>query len=137
MSTDEVKYDRSRPRPSLQPLYHYKLPNVPGKSTVALLVTFPPDGATPPHRHAGASVSVYVLEGHTINKMNDDPIHTFEQGQTFFEGPGCHHRVSANASKTKQLKLIANFVVDTEILEQKGYEGLVELDEEYLDVTFP
>lgn len=126
----------SRPLPSLEPLYHYKLPNVPGKSSVALLVHFPPNGSSPPHRHAGASVSAYVLEGRLLGKMNDDPIQTYEQGQTWFEAPGCHHRVSDNASKTEPAKLIANFVVDTEILDQKGYPGLVEIDEEYQDVAF-
>ncbi|KAI9795941.1 MAG: hypothetical protein M1833_006589 [Piccolia ochrophora] len=142
MSADEVKYDRRRALAFgtlsvLKPLYSYKLPNVLGKSTVTLLVKFPPNGSSSPHRHAGASVAVYVLEGRAVNKMNDGPIRIFEQGQTWFEAPGCHHRVCDNASKTEPATLIATFVVDTEVLDKKGYPGLVEVDEKSQDVTVP
>lgn len=75
-----------------------KLPNCPGKSIVGLRVTYPPNGSTPPHRHAGASVSVFVIEGTVLSKMNDGPTEVYQEGESWFEAPGCHHKVSDNHS---------------------------------------
>ena len=44
------------------PVFTAKLPNVPGKSLTAVLVSYGPGGKTPAHRHAG-SVFAYVLSG--------------------------------------------------------------------------
>jgi quercetin dioxygenase-like cupin family protein len=117
--------------PALLPLYQHALPNSPGKSLVGLQVTFPPNGSTPPHRHAGAFVSVVVLSGSVLNKMNDDPMKIFHAGGTFHEMPGCHHKISDNASKTEEAMILATFVVDTKVLDRAGIAGLVEIDEEY------
>lgn len=114
--------------------YHYKLPNCPGKSSIGLIVNFPPGAATPPHRHAGASVSVLVLEGQVINKMNDEETCVLGQGESFFEAPCCHHKVSSNYSATEPAKLLATMVVDDEVVEQGGYEALTVIDEEFRDV---
>lgn len=122
----------SRPFPQIELAFNNKLPNSPGKSSVGLLVTFPPNASTPPHRHAGASVSVYVLKGTLLNKMNNEPTKVFSQGGTFFEAPGCHHRVSDNYSATEEAQLLATLVVDTEIVEKGGVGALVVIDEEYL-----
>ncbi len=94
-------------------------------------MTFPPNASTPPHRHAGASVSVLVLEGTVLNKMNDSPTQVIETGGTFFEAPGCHHRVSDNYSTTETAKILATMVVDTEVVEKGGLAALVVIDEEY------
>jgi len=112
-------------------VYHNRLPNCPGKSCVGLLVTFPPNASTPPHRHAGASLSALVLEGTVLNKMNDGPTHVIGAGGTFFEAPGCHHKVSANYSTTEPAKIFATLVVDTEVVDKGGIEALVVIDEEY------
>jgi quercetin dioxygenase-like cupin family protein len=37
----------------------------------------------------------------------------YKAGESFSEMPGDRHRVSANASETKQAKLLAVFVVNT------------------------
>ena len=110
------------------------LPNCPGKSSIGLLVTFPPNAATPPHRHAGAAVSALVLEGSVLNKMNSDPTRVFDKGGSWFEAPGCHHLVSANLSTTESAKIIATLVVDTEVVEKGGVKALVEFDDEYKDI---
>jgi quercetin dioxygenase-like cupin family protein len=125
----------SRPLPKVELAYQNKLPNCPGKSSVGLLVTYPPNGSTPPHRHAGASVSAYVIEGAVLNKMNDGPTQVFEQGGSWFEAPGCHHRVSDNYSATEGAKLLATLIVDTEVVEKGGIAALVEYDEEYKDIA--
>ncbi|KAI5461849.1 hypothetical protein BGZ63DRAFT_356605, partial [Mariannaea sp. PMI_226] len=124
----------SRPLPSVELAYQNKLPNCPGKSCIGLLVTYPPNGSTPPHRHAGASVTAIVLEGTVLCKMNDEPTRVYEQGETWFEAPGCHHKVSDNYSLTDSTKLLATFVVDTEVVERGGIAALVEYDEEYKDI---
>lgn len=114
--------------------YHYKLPNCPGKSSIGLIVTFPPNSSTPPHRHAGASVSVLILEGKVINKMNNEDTCVLEKGESFFEAPGCHHRVSDNYSDSEPAKLLATMVVDNEVVEKGGYQALTVFDEEYRDI---
>ncbi|KAH8889162.1 hypothetical protein GQ53DRAFT_723349 [Thozetella sp. PMI_491] len=131
---DPPKYDRSRPLPSVELAYRNKLPNCPGKSCVGLLVTYPPYSSTPPHRHAGASVSAFVVEGAVLCKMNNEPTRVFEQGESWFEAPGCHHKVSDNNSLTESAKLLATFVVDTDVVEKGGIVALVEYDEEYRDI---
>jgi quercetin dioxygenase-like cupin family protein len=46
--------------------------------------------------------------------VDDGPTKVFKAGETWFEVPGAHHRVSENASKTKPAKLLAVFVLDTD-----------------------
>ena len=54
-----------------------------------------------------------VLEGAIRSQVNDGPVTTYKAGESFSELPGDRHRVSANASETKQAKLLAVFVVNT------------------------
>jgi quercetin dioxygenase-like cupin family protein len=121
----------SRPFPNILPLYRKSIPNCPGKTIVALNVTFPPNGSTPPHTHAGAFVVVNVVSGYTLNKMNNDPMKVLGPGETFAENPGCRHKISDNASATEPATMVATFIVDTEVVEKVGIEGLVVIDEEY------
>ena len=96
-----------------------------------MLVTFPPHGSTPPHRHGGASVAAYVLHGTALNKMNDGPTRVMKEGDSWYEAPGCHHRVSDNVSKEEELVLVATFVIERAVLEREGEGALVQIDEEY------
>ncbi|KAL6803503.1 hypothetical protein J3E68DRAFT_422479 [Trichoderma sp. SZMC 28012] len=125
----------NRPLPTVELVYQNKLPNCPGKSIVGLQVTYPPDGSTPPHRHAGASVSAFVIDGTVLSKMNDGPTEVFQKGESWFEAPGCHHKVSYNHSLTDSATLFATLVVDTEVVEKGGVAAVVEYDEEYRDIT--
>lgn len=98
-------------------------------------VTFPPGASTPPHTHAGAFVAVHVLTGSVLNKMNDDPMTIKKAGDSFYEAPGCRHRISDNASQTQEASILATFILDTEkmdaIIEKYGVQGLVVIDEDY------
>jgi quercetin dioxygenase-like cupin family protein len=100
-----------------------------------LKVTFPPGASTPPHTHAGAFVAVHVLTGSVLNKMNDDPMTIKKMGDSFYEAPGCRHRISDNASQTEEASIIATLIMDTEtmegIIKKDGAAGLVVIDEEY------
>lgn len=101
---------------------------------VGMLVEYPPKGATPPHRHGAASVSAYVIHGSLLNKMNNDPMRVVEQGGSWYEAPGCYHRINANASQTESAAFFVNFVIDSETLEREGPSVLVQYDAEYKDV---
>jgi len=79
----------------------------------------------------------YVMSGTTLNKMNDEPMKTLKQGDTWYEAPGCHHKISANASSTEPMTLLATFVVDSKVIEEGGFEALVQIDEEYRDAEIP
>ncbi|KAF2813112.1 uncharacterized protein BDZ99DRAFT_249738 [Mytilinidion resinicola] len=127
-------YDRTKPLPAITPLYHHQLVNVPGFSHIALEVRFPPGGASPPHRHGGASVSGLVVSGTGYNKMNDGPTTVLERGGAWYEAPGCHHKVSMNASEIEEYVIVASFVVESRVVEEGGYAALVVVDPEYADV---
>ncbi|OJD30798.1 cupin domain protein [Diplodia corticola] len=132
--TEDRVYSRDLPRPTRKHLYAHPLANVPGFSIVAILVKLPPNGATPPHRHGGASVAGVVVSGTAYNKMNDGPTMVLGQGESWYEEPGCHHVTSANASGEEECHLLATFVVETKVVEEGGPGALVVVDEEWADV---
>jgi quercetin dioxygenase-like cupin family protein len=90
------------------------LPNVPGKSIVASVVSYPPGGKSGPHTHAHSAFIVgYVLSGAVRSQVDDGEVRVFQAGEHFTEKPGAHHTVSENASTTEPARLLAIFVVDT------------------------
>ncbi|MBD2074268.1 cupin domain-containing protein [Phormidium sp. FACHB-592] len=91
------------------------LPNVPGKSMKVQVVEYEPGVSSIPHTHA-ASAFIYatVLEGAIRSKINDNPAQVYHAGENFFELPGDHHRVSANASDTEPARLLAVLIANTD-----------------------
>ena len=90
------------------------LPNVPGKQLIASEVSYPPGASTPSHRHPEtAFIFAYVLSGEIESVVNDEAPRIYRQGESWYEAPGSHHRVSRNASKTKPAKLLAVFVAES------------------------
>lgn len=99
---------------SVSPKFTHVLPNVPGKSLVAVEVSYPPGGTSAPHRHAGSAfIYAYVLSGEIESQVGDSPSRIYKVGDSFYEEPGAHHRISRNASATEPARLLAVFVVDT------------------------
>jgi quercetin dioxygenase-like cupin family protein len=97
---------------TLKPVIAEALPNVPGKKLTAVLVTYPPGGASAPHQHAG-SVFAYVVSGKIRSEVSTTgPAKVYSAGEGFFESPGSVHRVSENASNTEPASLLAVFVAD-------------------------
>src|SRR6188768_4263698 len=95
--------------------FEQAIPNIPGKSLVAVVVDYAPGGASPSHIHAkSAFIFGYVLSGEIESQVNDGPRRVYRVGESFSETPGSRHPVSRNASKTKPAKLLAVFVVDTD-----------------------
>ncbi|SOY68863.1 Cupin [Cupriavidus taiwanensis] len=89
------------------------IPNIPGKSLIAVEVNYAPGGASHPHRHAGSAfIYAYVVSGSIVSKVNDGPERVYKAGESFHEEPGSTHPVSRNASKTRPAKLLAVFVAD-------------------------
>jgi quercetin dioxygenase-like cupin family protein len=89
------------------------LPNVPGKRLVTILVDYPPGASSSPHRHArSAFIYAHVLSGEIRNQVDEEPVRVYRKGEWWFESPGAHHRVSANASKIRPARLLAVFIVD-------------------------
>lgn len=117
--------------PDITMVYSYNLSNCPGKTIVGLRVDFPPNAMTPPHRHGTAAVSAYVVKGTLLNKMNDDPMKVIPEAGTWYEAPGCHHRISNNASATEPATLLATLVLGTEEFERDGMGALLQIDEEW------
>lgn len=98
----------------VKPNFEQTIPNLPGKSLVAVEVVYPPGGSSVPHVHAKtAFIYAYVVSGSIESKVNDGEMRVFRAGESWSEPPGASHPVSRNASKTKPAKLLAVFVVDT------------------------
>jgi quercetin dioxygenase-like cupin family protein len=89
-----------------------KLPNVPGKSVTAVVVSYAPGGKSGKHHHSG-SVLAYVLSGAIRSENSATGLaKVYREGESFFEPPGSEHLVSGNASTTKPASLLAIFIAD-------------------------
>jgi len=73
-------------------------------------VSYPPGGASEPHRHPGPVVG-YVLEGAIEFQADDGPLRTIHAGEGFFEPAHALHRVSRNASNTRPARFLAYMLV--------------------------
>ncbi len=89
-----------------------KLPNVPGMSVSAVMVSYAPGGKSGQHHHAG-SVLAYVLSGEIRSENSaTGPARVYKAGETFFEPASSEHLVSENASATEPASLLAFFVAE-------------------------
>jgi len=96
--------------------FEQAIPNIPGKSLIALEVDFAPGAVSVPHTHAkSAFIYAYVVSGEIESKVNDGATRIYKAGESWSEPPGgARHPISRNASETKPAKLLAVFVVDTD-----------------------
>lgn len=96
-------------------VFERAIPNIPGKSLVAVVVSYPPGGKSPSHDHArSAFIYAHVLSGAIRSQVDDAPARIYRAGESFHEEPGAHHAVSENASRHEPASLLAVFIVDTE-----------------------
>jgi len=90
------------------------IPNIPGKSLIAVEVDYAPGAASPSHTHAkSAFIYAYVISGAIESKVNDGETRIYRAGESWSELSGAIHSISRNASKTEPAKLLAVFVLDT------------------------
>lgn len=96
-------------------VFEKPIPNIKGKSLIALEVTYPPGGKSPSHHHPGSAfVYAHILSGAVRSQVDNEPAKVFRAGEGFYEVPGSHHRVSENASQSEPASLLAVFVVDSQ-----------------------
>ena len=97
------------------PKFDHALPNVPGKSMIAVAVELPPGAVSAPHRHPkSAFIYAYVIQGTIRSQVEGQPAHDYHAGEGWYEEPGAHHILSTNLSKTKPARMLAVFVVDSD-----------------------
>ena len=98
----------------VKPVFKHLIPNVEGKSMVAVVVSYPPGAKSSAHHHArSAFIYAYVLSGAIRSQVGDEPAKVYRTGEGFYEVPGSYHRISENASDTQPASLLAVFVVDS------------------------
>jgi quercetin dioxygenase-like cupin family protein len=85
-----------------------KLDGNPARVTVEEVI-LEPGQKDSPHRHTGA-VFGYVLEGDYEHALNDEPVKTYNAGDTFYEPSGSVHRVTGNPSGKTKTRLLAVIV---------------------------
>jgi quercetin dioxygenase-like cupin family protein len=86
--------------------FSHRIPNIPGKSLVAVEVSYPPGGASAPHHHS-AFVYAYVVSGQIASQVEGQPERIYRAGESWYETPGAHHLIGRNASNTEPAKLLA------------------------------
>ncbi|EWY89706.1 hypothetical protein FOYG_10508 [Fusarium oxysporum NRRL 32931] len=130
-----------RPTVSVAVSHVHQPPNLPNNTWLGLLVTAPPNAATPPHTHAGAAIVATVIRGHVLNQMvhtqvdqatgetqtHDSGAKVYGPGESWYEAPGCHHVRSENVGNDEAL-FIANLVVSTDVF--KGLDVKARSEEE-------
>lgn len=95
-------------------VFQQVIPNVQGKSMVAVVVTYPPGAKSQAHHHAPSSfIYAYVLSGTIRSQVGDEPAKVYKVGESFSEVPGSYHRISENASDKDPASLLAIFIVDS------------------------
>jgi quercetin dioxygenase-like cupin family protein len=100
-----------RPTTVVHPLSCTQLPDVPGKSLSTILVEFPPNAFTGPHRHPG-SVSAFVVSGAVRSQLAGGPAIDYAAGQTWFEPPMTLHAFAENRSAVEPATLLVTFIAD-------------------------
>jgi quercetin dioxygenase-like cupin family protein len=102
------------PPETVTPKFEHAIANIPGKSLIAVEVSFPPGSVSAPHHHANSAVIyAYVLSGTIRSQVEGEPARTYHAGESWYEAPGAHHVLAQNMSATKPAKLLAVFVVDS------------------------
>jgi quercetin dioxygenase-like cupin family protein len=95
--------------------FEHAIPNLAGKSLIALEVNFAPGETSRPHHHArSAFIYAYVLSGTIRSQVEGEPAHDHHAGDSWYEPPGAHHVLARNPSASQPAKLLAVFVVDSD-----------------------
>lgn len=91
------------------------IPSLAGKALVATVIEYAPGAASPAHRHPGSNlIYAHVLSGAVRSQLNEEPPTIYRAGESWFELPGAHHKVSENASSAEPARLLVIFVADSD-----------------------
>ncbi|OWJ64519.1 cupin domain-containing protein [Inquilinus limosus] len=100
---------------TITPNFDHPIPNIPGKSLIAVVIDYAPGGASPSYAHAkSAFIYAYVVSGAIETQVDDGQKRVYHAGESFAEDPGSIHRVSRNASTSDPAKLLAVIVVNSD-----------------------
>jgi quercetin dioxygenase-like cupin family protein len=84
---------------TVTPAFQEAISNIPGKSLIGLVVSYPLGGKTPANTHARSAFIVgYVLSGSIRSQVNGGKIQVFHAGERWIEPSGAHHQIGENAS---------------------------------------
>jgi quercetin dioxygenase-like cupin family protein len=112
LPTDATAHDTA-PGETVTEAANEPIPNLPGKQLISLVVDYAPGASSAAHHHAGSAfIYAYVISGAVRSQVDDEPARIYKAGEAWFEKPGAHHKVSANASDTEPARLLAVFIVD-------------------------
>src|SRR3546814_9430320 len=79
------------------------IPNIRGKSLIAVQVDHPAGAASPAHIYAkSAFIYVYVISGAIKSKVDDGETRIYRAGESWSETPGALHSISRNAGKPRR-----------------------------------
>jgi quercetin dioxygenase-like cupin family protein len=91
------------------------IPNIAGKNLVATVIEYQPGAKSPAHRHPNSNlVYAHVMSGAIRSQLNDGPPKVYKAGESWFELPGVHHKISENASDTESARLLVIFIADAD-----------------------
>jgi len=103
----------AEPAGTVTEAFNRAIPNIPGKTILAVVVDYPPGGKTPSHHHPGSAfINGYVLSGAIRSQVDGGEIRVYHAGESWSENPGAHHQISENASDSEPAKLLAIFIMD-------------------------
>jgi quercetin dioxygenase-like cupin family protein len=112
---DQAPTQRAGELENVKPAFQRAISTIPGKTLTAVVVSYPPGGKSPPHRHASSAfIYAFVLSGAIRSGIGSERPVVYQAGDSFYEEPGAHHTVSENASGTRPASLLAVFIVDAE-----------------------
>lgn len=118
-----------KPREDFKIVSTYHPSNLQGKTIIVSIVTLPPGGATPSHRHGNATAIAIPLSGTSLNQMNGNA-KEYGRGDFWYEAPGCHHQRSENISNEESATFFAILIVDDDVIEGGNYGNILVLDNE-------
>lgn len=84
-------------------MYQHKLADAPEWTIVTFEVGYPPDGSTPPHKHGGANVFAFVLEGEVLSAMNDEEPKVYKPGESWYVKLNASCLVNVQCLSTAQI----------------------------------
>ncbi|WP_426230395.1 cupin domain-containing protein [Pararhizobium sp. DWP3-4] len=114
-TTSAQAHDPVAKSETVSPVFNKELPNIPGKRIVAAVVSYEPGAKSPSHTHANSAfIYAFVLSGEIRSQVGDEAAKVYKTGESFFENPGSHHRISENASNEQPASLLAVFVLDVD-----------------------
>jgi quercetin dioxygenase-like cupin family protein len=109
-----VTFASAQDQEQVKVVFRHAIPNVEGKSMVAVIVSYPPGAKSQAHHHAPSSfIYAYVLSGSIRSQVGGEPAKVYKVGESFYELPGSHHMVSENAGDKDPASMLAIFVVDS------------------------